>query len=232
MPRAAISSSSRPRRDCSTAVRSSAAAAIDVSRRVSTTATPRPTASATWPSRCSRSRRATARARASRSAWAARTRESARPASARARSSAVRSASRASISACRAARACSASRSRSAVSGSSSGASSAAASRGLEVGEPGQVAVAGLLGGGDGGGDPLRLGLGGPGHRPELPQLLGDGGEGRVGLVQLRERDVDAALRLGALLLQPGQVEAETLAGVRRLGQLRRRPRRRRPAPR
>ena len=75
---------------------------MDSSSRASTTATPRPTASPTRPSRWSCSRRAIAAARASRSAWAALSSESARPCSARARSSVVRSESRASISAARA----------------------------------------------------------------------------------------------------------------------------------
>ena len=90
----------------------------------------------------------------------------------------------------------------------------------LEVGEPGEVTAAGLLGGGDRGGEPLGLALGGPGQRAELAELLGDRGQGGVGLVQLGERHVDPLLGLGTLLLEPGEVERESLAGVGGGGQL------------
>ena len=134
-----------------------------------------------------------------------RSRESARPCSARARSSAVRRASRASISACRAARAASASRSRSAVSGSSSGASSAAASRASSSASPARSPVAGLLGRGDRRGRAARpRRVADAGRRAELAELLGDGGQGGVGLVQPGQRDVDPVLGLGPLAPRAG----------------------------
>ena len=61
-------------------------------------------------------------------------------------------------------------------------------------------------------GDPLRLGPRGPCRRAELPELLGDRGEARVGLVQPRERDVRATLGLLTLALEPRDVERQPLA--------------------
>ena len=90
----------------------------------------------------------------------------------------------------------------------------------LEVGEPGQVLVAGLLGGRDRVGDPLGLGAGRARGGAVVAELLGHGGQGRVGLVQLGQRDVDPALGVEALGLETGDVEAEPLGGGDRLGQL------------
>ena len=215
----------RPRRAAS------AARWIDTSSLASTAATATPTAWAARPSRISRSRRSMARARASRSASAARSSESARPWRARARSSLVRSARRASISAWRA------------VAGGLDQALARRRCRAprrwrpgprsrrlLELGEPGEVLLAGLLGGRH----RLRRSA-----RPRpaaaarlravVAELLGHGGEGRVGLVQLGERDVDAALGVLPLGLEAGDVEPEPLGRGDRLGQ--RGSRRRRTPP-
>ena len=129
-------------------------------------------------------------------------RASARPCSARARSSAVRSASRASISPDRAARAASASCSRRLVSGSSSGDSSADLSRCSSSASPARSASREASRGLDGLVDPVRLGARRAGLGAVLGELLGDRGEGGVGLVQLRQRDVDPARRVGALVLE------------------------------
>ncbi len=92
----------------------------------------------------------------------------------------------------------------------------------LEVGQAGEVLVAGGLGVDDGRVQALGLGARPAGLRAELTELLGDGRQRRVGLVQPRERDVDALLRVEPLALDPGDVEAEALALGRGLGQLRR----------
>ena len=91
---------------------------------------------------------------------------------------------------------------------------------GLQVAEPGEVLVAGLLGLGDRALEPLGLAAGGAGLGAELAELLGHRGEGGVGLVQLGQRDVDALLGLVPLALEPGHVEAEPLGRRDRLGQL------------
>ena len=232
--RTASSSSSRPRRACSTAVRSVGGRGD----RHLQPARGRPrrrgaTASATRPSRSSRSRRAAARARASRSARAASSSESARPCSARARSSAVRRASRASISACAAGpgrlgeplarRRCPAPR-RGRPRPRRAAARARPARRGPCRGPPRPRRWPRST--------PLGLALGGPGQRAELAELLGHRGQGRVGLVQLGQRDVDAVLGLEPLLLEPGRGRsraARTRGWPRRAARWPRRPR---PAPR
>ena len=83
----------------------------------------------------------------------------------------------------------------------------------LELGEAGEVLVAGGLGLVDGLREPLGLALGGAGLRAVLAELLGDGGEGGVGLVELGQRDVDALVGLEPLGLEAAEVEAEPLAG-------------------
>ncbi len=90
----------------------------------------------------------------------------------------------------------------------------------LEVGESGEVLVAGLLRPRDGGGEALGLALGRPGHRAELAELLRDGSQGRVGLVELGQGHVHPLLGLAALVCEPGDVEAESLAGVGGCGEL------------
>ena len=132
---------------------------------------PPTTARATAAPRARAARRASARARASRSAAAWRASASARPASAPTRSSAVRTASRTSISCWRAA--------------GTAEASSITLHSGrigvdrrrlrvaqpiLEVGQAGQVTVAGLLGLEAALRDAVRLGPGRPGRRAELGQ--------------------------------------------------------------
>ena len=90
----------------------------------------------------------------------------------------------------------------------------------LELPEPFEVLRPGLLRLGDRPLEPLGLAAGGPGLGAELAELLGHGGERRVGLVQLGEGDVDALLGLVPLPLQAGHVEAEPLGRRDRLGQL------------
>ena len=89
----------------------------------------------------------------------------------------------------------------------------------LQVREARQVAVAGLLGGGDRLGHAGGLGARRPGLGAVLPQLLGHRGEGRVGLVQPGEGDVGAHLRVQPLRLEPRGVEREPFGGRHRLGQ-------------
>ena len=55
----------------------------------------------------------------------------------------------------------------------------------------------------------------------ELAQAFGDRRECGVGLVELGQGHVDALLGLGALLLEPGEGEAEAFSGGDGLGQLR-----------
>ena len=91
---------------------------------------------------------------------------------------------------------------------------------GLEVGEPGEVLVASLVGGRDRRGDPLGLRAGRARGRAVVAELLGHGGQRRVGLVELGQRHVDPALGVEPLGVEPGDVEAEPLGGGDRLGQL------------
>ena len=187
-------------------MRSSAARWIDTSSLARTTVTATPTACAARPSRTSRSRRSIARARASRSASAARTRESARPCSARARSSLGAQ--------------------------GEPGVHLRLAGGAGRLGEPLALGGVGLLVGGVvGRGEPgsrgrrARRGPGrGPPGRPRSPwrsarprpraeravravvaELLGHGGQGRVGLVELGQRDVDPALGVEALGARAGR---------------------------
>ena len=109
------------------------------------------------------------------------------------------------------------------VSGSSSGRVLGRGQPRLEVGEPGEVLVAGLLGrrrsrvASRSASPRADAGLG-----AELAELLGHGGQRRVGLVQLGQRDVDpaagrrAARRRAAAMSKPSRSEAAD-----RLGQLR-----------
>ena len=148
----------------------------------------RPRRTVAWRARA-RSRSA-ARSRATRSAWAARSSDSARPDSARARSSPVRSVSRASVSRARA---------RGGELGQPVPAGAALDDRGLALGglhlggaraarrarrarrcrppASRDAASSELL-------QPRGLGVRGPGRRAEVAQLLGDGGERGVGLVE------------------------------------------------
>ena len=64
------------------------------------------------------------------------------------------------------------------------------------------------------------LGPGVAGLGAVLAELLGDGGQGGVGLVQLGQRDVDAPPGLLALALEGGDVEAEPLERVGGRGEL------------
>ena len=59
----------------------------------------------------------------------------------------------------------------------------------------------------------------GAGEGAVLAELLGDGGQGRVGLVETGEGDVDALLGLRPLVLQAGEVEREPLGGSHGLRQ-------------
>ena len=88
----------------------------------------------------------------------------------------------------------------------------------LELDDPGGGVGASGLGLGDGVGQTLRLGARRTGERAVLAQLLGDRGQGRVGLVQLGQRDVGAPPGLLALALEPDQVEPEPLARSHRFG--------------
>ncbi len=90
----------------------------------------------------------------------------------------------------------------------------------LQLGEAGTGLLAGGLGGGDLGGQPLGLATGGPGDGAVLRQLLGHGGQGRVGLVQPRQRDVDPVGRVEPPLLQGLRLEREPFDGVGGPGQL------------
>ncbi len=90
----------------------------------------------------------------------------------------------------------------------------------LEVGQAGEVLLARLSSGGDRGEDALGLATRGPGLRAEVTELLGHGRQGRVGLVQLGHRDVDAALGVEPLGVEPRDVEAEPLGGGHGLRQL------------
>ncbi len=89
----------------------------------------------------------------------------------------------------------------------------------LEVGEPGQVGVAGLLGLGHRAGQPLGLASGRTGPRAVLAELLGDRGQGGVRLVQPGQGDVGPLLGLQTLAVQARHVEAEPLGRRGRLGQ-------------
>ena len=217
--RASRSSCSRLVRLCSTRVRSAEASATDSSSRASTTAAPRPTASATCPSSSSCSRRAIAAARASRSARAAPSSVSARPCRARARSSVVRRASRVSISAARAVRETSARRSRSVVSGTSSGDSSAATSRASSSARPSRSLSRATLAASIAWSRRAASALALRTWELYCAELLGDGGQGGVGLVQLGQGDIDATPCLLALALERRDVEGEPLQGVRRRAQ-------------
>ena len=90
----------------------------------------------------------------------------------------------------------------------------------LEVGKPSEVRVARLLRGDDRRGDALGLRAGSAGLGAEVPELLGDRGQGRVRLVKLGQGDVDPALGVEPLGLEPGDVEREPLARGDRPGQL------------
>ena len=90
----------------------------------------------------------------------------------------------------------------------------------LELGEALEVLVAGDAGGLDGLVEPGGLGPGVAGLRAVLAQLLGDGRQGGVGLVQLGERHVGPPPGLLALALQGAGVEGEPLQGVRRGAEL------------
>ena len=219
--RTASSCCSRSWRACSTAARASAASSSERSSACQHDADaryrpPRPPG----PRGSSRSRRSAARARASRSAWAARS------SGRRGRAARGRAPRRCAAPAAppsrpvRAVRAASTRRSRSSASGSSSGASSARGQPGLELGEPGQVLLAGLLGLGDGPLEPVGLAPGGAGLRAELAELLGHRGQRGVGLVQLGQRDVDPLLGVVPLALEPGHVERRAArSAADRLGQ-------------
>ena len=89
----------------------------------------------------------------------------------------------------------------------------------LEVGEAGQVGLAGLPGGGDGPLEALGLALGGAGLGAVLPELLGHRGQGRVGLVELGQGDVDALEAVVAGGLEAGDLEPEPLGGGGGLGE-------------
>ena len=113
-----------------------------------------------------------------------------------------RSASRASISPCRAARggldeALALAGVRLLVGGVLGG-----GEPGLELAQAGQVLLAGLAGRGDGPFEALGLAACRAGERAVLPQLLGDRGEGRVGLVELGQGDAGLLERVVALGLQ------------------------------
>ena len=206
---------------------------MDSSSRASTTATPRPTASPTRPSRWSCSRRAIARGpgvalglgRLEQGVGAAvqrprpllggAQRRAAPPSRPRGRRGTRRRAARAAW--CRAPRRGrprrwpAATRARRAPARSRSRASVAASDGLVEA---------------------LGLGAGVAGLRAVLAELLGHRGQGRVGLVQLGQGDVDPPPGLLALALQRRGVEGEPLEGVRGAWSAARPPRRRPPAPR
>ena len=83
----------------------------------------------------------------------------------------------------------------------------------LELGQAGQVLVAGLLGLRRSPVTALGLAAGGARLGAVLAELLRDRRERRVRLVQPGEGDVDPLLRLQPLGLEPGHVEAEPLGG-------------------
>ena len=211
----------RPGR-CWAASRSAAAAATDAPMRGE-----RPGGRRRAPRAATTAPRARARAAAS---WrapggplasAARSSCSARPASARTRSSPVRTASRASISACRAAATSACSASRSPVSGSCRlvGLRLGQVQPLLEVGQAGEVAVAGRPRRRRAPVEPLGLGGGRAGRLAELGELLGHRGQPGVGLVQRGQRALDLGLQRGGALARPRRAR-------RAAGRAARRPRR------
>ena len=102
----------------------------------------------------------------------------------------------------------------------------------LELGEPGEVALARLLGVGHRLGDAVGLGPRRARLRAVVAELLGDRRQRGVGLVQLGQCDVDAALRVLPLGLEAGDVEAEPLARRPPPRRARRTPRRTPPGSR
>ena len=155
-----------------------------------------PTAMTAWAasaSRIWRSRRSRARMRSSRSASADSSSAVTWPSRARARSSLVRSARRASVSARRASDALLGELLEVGGVGLFLGRRLGALESLLELGEAGQVALAGLLGRGDRGGQSLRLTARGAGRGAEVAELLGDGRHLGVRLVQPAQRGVDRA---------------------------------------
>ena len=89
----------------------------------------------------------------------------------------------------------------------------------LELREPRDRLHPGLLGPGDRLLEPLGLAPGGAGLGSVLAQLLGDGGQGRVGLVQAGQGDVHALGGLVTLGLEPAGLERGALAGRHGLGE-------------
>ena len=211
------SSCSRSARDASTAARASAARWIDTSSLARTTPTATPTAWAARPSRTSRSRRSIGPGarlalglrppgpgrRRGRAAHGRAPRWCAAPAGRPSRPAGPRGPPRRGARArrCRAPRRWRPRRRRAAASSSARPARSCSRA---------SWAVGDRLG------DPVGLGTrASPGLRAVVAELLGDGREGRVGLVQLGQRDVDPALGVLPLGLEPRDVEAEPLGGRR-----------------
>ena len=103
----------------------------------------------------------------------------------------------------------------------------------LEVGQAGEVAVAGVLGSGAGLVQPGRLGAGLAGRLAELGQLLGHRGEPGVGLVQRLERLLDlGACSCGRRSRDSASWALQPLVPGGGLVGLLRAPRRRRPGSR
>ena len=91
---------------------------------------------------------------------------------------------------------------------------------GLQLRQPGEVALVRLLGLGDGALEAVGLAAGGAGLRAVLAELLGHRRQRRVGLVQLGQRDVGTLLGVEALGLHARGLEREPLPRRGRLGEL------------